>query len=111
MGGPLVSMANAVVPPAERVREARRGRARHEADGRSMARIPTPVTASAAEPSPDAPLNLQARFDLTGPAEPDAEGPPIPLDVADQAAAAPAQASIPPLPRIRPCGAGGPACP
>ncbi len=106
MGGPLVSMANAVVPPAEASEMPAAEPARKPPV--VMAKIPTPVVAPDAKPDPDAPLNLQARFDPTGPTEPAAEGPPMPLDVVD---ATPAHASIPPLPRIRPCGAAGPACP
>jgi hypothetical protein len=108
MGGPLVSMANAVVPPAEASEKPPVDHAKKPAV--VMAKIPTPVTAPEDAPSPDAPLNLQARFDPTGPSYPDAAGPPMALDGADAAAAA-THASIPPLPRIRPCGGAGPACP
>jgi hypothetical protein len=107
MGGPLVSVANAVVPPAE-ASETPTGAAHAKKPPVVMAKIPAPVVAPDATPDPNAPLNLQANFDPTGPTEPVAEGPPIPLDVVDAAAA---QASIPPLPRIRPCGGAGPACP
>ena len=107
MGGPLVSMANAVVPPAE-ASETPTGAAHAKKPTVVMAKIPAPVVAPDATPDPNAPLNLQANFDPTGPTEPVADGPPIPLDVVD---ATPAQASIPPLPRIRPCGGAGPACP
>ena len=50
-----------------------------------------------------------AGFDPSGPVAPEAAGPPLALDAA---AAVPAhRAAIPPLPRIRPCGGAGPACP
>jgi hypothetical protein len=107
VGGPLVSVANAVIAPAE-ASDKPADAAPAQKPPAVMARIPAPVTAPDVMPAADAPLNLQARFDPTGPAEPEAEGPPIPLDVADAAAA---PASIPPLPRIRPCGGAGPACP
>jgi hypothetical protein len=107
-GGPLVSMANAVVPPAE-ASEKPADAAHAKKPPVVVAKIPTPVAAPDAKPDPNAPLNLQASFDPTGPTEPAAEGPPIPLDVVDTAPAH--AASIPPLPRIRPCGGAGPACP
>ena len=115
--GPLENVVNAVVPPAqasERVAAAdASSRPAAAADETSkppvaVARIPVPEVAPAAAPSPDAPINLSARFDPTGPTWPQADGPPIPLIAS---AAALPHSAIPPLPRIRPCGGAGPACP
>lgn len=109
MGGPLDEMAKAVVPPAEAA-EKPPAAGHGKKPPVIMTKIPVPEAApdSAAKPDPNAPLNLQARFDPTGPSEPDAEGPPLALDAVD---AAPAHAAIPPLPRIRPCGGAGQVCP
>ena len=119
MGGPLVDMANAVVPPARAVGGSAPGRGADRrgqtGDGQAAAspwprfRSPPRRPKAAAEADPNAPLNLAAGFDPSGPTEPAADGPPMTLDVAD---AAPAhRMAIPPLPRIRPCGGAGPACP
>ncbi len=69
-------------------------------------KIPVPKAAPA-EVEPGAPISLQAGFDASGPTEPPA-GAPMVLAAAGKA---PAKAAIPPLPRIRPCGGAGPACP
>ena len=111
MGGPLVNVANAVVPPAQAAEApAAEAKAAHKPPV-VVAKIPVPAAApkAAAKADPNAPLNLAAGFDPSGPTEPAAAGPPIALDVAD---AVPAhRMAIPPLPRIRPCGGAGPACP
>ncbi len=113
MGGPLVDMANAVVPPARAAETPATAATTVSAPKPpvAMAKIPTPAVAPAktVRANTDASVNLTARFDPSGPTEPVAAGPPIPLDVADVAPAH--HAAIPPLPRIRPCGGAGPACP
>ena len=109
MGGPLVDVANAVVPPARAAEKPAAGAGPKPPV--AVARIPVPATApdTTVKANTDASVNLTARFDPSGPIEPAAAGPPIPLDAVD---AAPAhRAAIPPLPRIRPCGGAGPACP
>lgn len=112
--GALENVANAVVTPA------RAAEAPVAAEGRkppvAVARIPVPSAAPAEKtvPNPDAPVNLVAGFDPSGPALPAANGPPMALDgaVVDAAPVAPAHhGATPPLPRIRPCGGAGPACP
>ncbi len=114
MGGPLVQMANAVVTPAKA--EERPAVAAHQKKTTAMGtRIPVPATApdapkQAAKADPNAPINLTVSFDPSGPTAPTADGPPMELDAADAGTAA-HHAAIPPLPRIRPCGVGGPACP
>ena len=71
----------------------------------AVASIPVPVAAPA--DVADLPANLQVNFDPSGPT---ARKPGAPLKLA-VAAATPVKPAIPPLPRIRPCGADGPACP
>ncbi len=109
MGGPLVDMASAVVPAAHAAEKPVGGVAHKPPI--AVARIPAPAVAPAVGPKPnrDEPVNLTARFDPSGPTEPTAEGPPMVLDAAD--AAPTRHGAIPPLPRIRPCGVAGPACP
>ena len=108
MGGPLVNVANAVVPPAA---AAESPTADAHKPPVAMAKIPVPTVApeKVAKRTVDTSVNLTARFDPSGPIEPAAEGPPMMLDTADTVPAH--HASIPPLPRIRPCGGAGPACP
>ncbi len=97
----------AVAPPTQAADKA------GPADGAKkppVAAIPLPAAApdKTARQSPDQPVNLTSGFDPSGPvaAEP---GAPMALDAADVAAVH--HAAIPPLPRIRPCGGAGPACP
>ena len=114
--GPLENMVNAVVPPAQASEKtaAADDSSKPAAAGDSskppvaVARIPLPEAAPADVPNHDAPINLSARFDPTGPTWPQADGPPIPLIAS---AAALPRTAIPPLPHIRPCGGAGPACP
>ncbi len=109
--GPLADMANAVVPPAHAAEAPAAGEPAKKPVV-AVARVPLPAAAPpTAEPPPDPnpTLNLAARFDPSGPVQEPADGPPIILDT--PTGAAKAHGSIPPLPRIRPCGAGGPACP
>jgi len=111
MGGPLVDVANAVVPPAQAAEKPVAAATQKQPD--AMAKIPIPKAApeqvAKTNPNPDGPIDLVAGFDPTGPTVPAADGPPIVLDTAD---AAPAhRAAIPPLPHIRPCGGAGQACP
>lgn len=76
----------------------------------AIATIPSPKPAPplpAADPG--APVNLQTGFDTTTPAAKSA-GQPLSLAVAASQSGQ-AVSATPPLPRIRPCGAGGPACP
>ncbi len=71
--------------------------------------IPVPAAAPQAKKKSAQPVNLSGGFDTSGPVAPQAAGPPMALDAAD--AALPHHVAIPPLPRIRPCGGAGPACP
>ncbi len=67
------------------------------------AAVPLPAAAPATDP--DAPINLQATFDVSAPVQPKA-GPPLALaTIVDEPSA------TPPRPRIRPCGGAAPACP
>ena len=110
MDGPAVDGANVAAPPAQAAAApADSGSAKKEPV--VLAKIPVPAAApgAAAKQTADKPVDLVAGFDPSGPAEPVAAGPPMALDAAD---AVPAHhAAIPPLPRIRPCGGAGPACP
>jgi hypothetical protein len=76
----------------------------------AIAAIPNPKLAPPL-PAADsgAPISLQTSFDTTTPAAKSA-GQPLSLAAAASQSGQ-AAAAIPPLPRIRPCGAGGPACP
>jgi hypothetical protein len=88
----------------------------------TIANIPVPAAAptetlprqtaptQTATPDPNAPLNLDPRFDPSGPNGPQADGPPMAL-AGGGATTASHRSAIPPLPRIRPCGGAGPACP
>ncbi len=73
----------------------------------AVAKIPVPAAAPAA--AAGAPVKLTGGFDPSGPTVPQADGPPMALDAAD--VTQPHRVVIPPLPRIRPCGGAGPACP
>jgi hypothetical protein len=113
IGGPLVRVAAAATPPAKA--EAIPAAAETEKEATvAVAKIPVPATApdasaETAQPAADTPVNLAASFDPSGPVVQAADGPPMALDAVE---AAPAHtAAIPPLPRIRPCGGDGPACP
>ncbi len=70
-----------------------------------VASIPTPVPAPAAGKSGD-PVDLHTTFDVSGPPQ-EKVGPPLALEAVAQAG----PPATPPLPRIRPCGGAGPACP
>jgi len=76
----------------------------------AVAAIPSPKPAPPL-PAADsgAPISLQTGFDTTTPASKSA-GQPLSLAAAASQSGQTA-AATPPLPRIRPCGAGGPACP
>ena len=106
--GPAADVANVAEPPAQAAAApADTGAAKKEP--MAVAKIPVPAAAPGASKNAATPVNLVAGFDPSGPTVPEAAGPPMALDAAD---AAPAhRATIPPLPRIRPCGGAGPACP
>ncbi len=116
MGGPLVDVPDAMVTPVKA--EEKSGTAKPGKQPTvAVAKIPVPAKApqlpgETAKADANTPRNLAASFDASGPILPAADGPPMALDGAEAAGAAPAHhAAIPPLPRIRPCGGDGPACP
>ena len=99
MGGPMVAAE------PDPVAAAAPEKPKPAATKTRVASIPSPVPAPA-EGKPGDPITLQTTFDVSGPPQ-EKVGPPLALDTAI-ARAAPA---TPPLPRIRPCGGAGPACP
>ena len=113
MGGPLADEGDAAVTPVKAEQKpAAAGQARKPAVAVASVPLPAAAPEKTAKANADAPLTLTASFDPSGPLEPTAKGAPMELDGPDAAGAAPAHhAAIPPLPRIRPCGADGPACP
>ena len=94
----------------------------NDANTLTIANVPVPAAApvealprqtaptETATPEPNAPLNLNPRFDPSGPNYPQAEGPPMAL-AGGGGVTATHHSATPPLPRIRPCGGAGPACP
>ena len=110
MDSPTVDVANVAQPPAQAAAApADTGSARKEPV--AVAKIPVPAAApgTVAKQTADKPVDLVAGFDPSGPVAPQAAGPPMALDAA--AALPVRRVAIPPLPRIRPCGGAGPACP
>ena len=113
--GPMEAAAEAIIPSAHAA-EPPPDNDHGPGDNRStmpaapkkpaaVASIPVPVAAPADRGGFAG--NLQVSFDPSGPT---ARKPGAPLKLA-VAAATPVKPAIPPLPRIRPCGADGPACP
>ena len=120
--------ADAAAPPAQPVSanpaSGKKGKpaAGDDANTLTIANVPVPAAAPAealptdavpaqtATADPNAPMNLNPWFDPSGPSEPQAEGPPMAL-AGGGGVTATHHAATPPLPRIRPCGGAGPACP
>ena len=111
MDGPAVDGANVAEPPPAQAAAAPADTGSTKKEPVVLAKIPVPAAApgAAAKQTADKPVDLVAGFDPSGPAEPVAAGPPLALDPAGTVPAH--RAAIPPLPRIRPCGGAGPACP